>query len=298
MKLSSIITLCSLVFSSALFGVDLEDEKNRQCRSLHLGYKMEKAEALYNEVTVQKSSSGTYFSAMTFDRGYIGMQELADGKKVMIFSVWDNSQTNDERAVGDSKRARVLGKGDGVRTGRFGGEGTGVQSFFDYEWKIGETVRFLVQAKPVKVDGTQFTDFRGWFYDNQQKKWQLMSALRTPTAGITLQRGYAFVEDFKRDYKSAKITRRALYQNTWAKLPGGKWTALTQAKFSGDRNPSLTIDAGKEGDGFFLQTGGDTTMKTNKVWDMMQGNPRTGKVPDGVEKLLLDITLEKSPAKK
>ncbi len=284
MCLYTLFFVGSLMMLSA--APDLEMERKRQCRSVHLGYEMKEATALYNEVVVQKSAPGTYFCALGFNKGYFGLQELSNGKKLIIFSVWDNSHTDDKHSVDESKRARVLEKGAGVRTGRFGGEGTGAQSFYDYDWKIGETVRFLVQAKQVEDGGTKFTDFQGWFYDNKRKKWQLMTTLRTPTAGIKLRGGYSFVEDFKRDYKSAKISRRALFQNTWALLPEGKWQPLTKAKFTGDRNPSLSIDAGKEGDGFFLQTGGETTMKTSKLWSMMRGNPRKGNLMKSIKPLL------------
>jgi hypothetical protein len=261
-------------------------EKKRQCRSVHLGYAMNESAAIYTEVVVQKSSPGTYFCAMGFNRGYFGMQELADGKKVMLFSVWDNAKTDDKNVVEASKRARVLETGEGVRTGRFGGEGTGAQSFYDYDWKIGETVSFLVQAKQVMDGGTAFTDFKGWFYDGQRKKWQHMTTLRTPTKGIRLRGGYGFVEDFRRNYKSAKVVRRARYQNTWSLGLDGKWTPLTKARFTGDRNPATNVDAGKEGDGFFLQTGGNTEMKTTKLWSWMQSDDRTGEIPKSALPLL------------
>lgn len=288
MKLITQLAVLSVFCMQSVSAVSqevLEMEKKRQCRSIHLGYQMNESTALYNEIVAQKSAPGTYFCAMGFNKGYFGMQELANGKKVVIFSVWDNSHTNDKHSVDESKRARVLAKGEGVRTGRFGGEGTGAQSFYDYDWKIGETVRFLVQAKQVEDKGTQFTDFKGWFYDNQRKKWQHMTTLRTPTTGIKLRGGYSFVEDFRRNYKSAKIVRRARFQNTWG-LSDGKWVALNRARFTGDRNPATNVDAGKEGDGFFLQTGGDTEMKTNKLRDMMQGDPRKGKLPASIKPLL------------
>ena len=81
-----------------------------------------------------------------------------------------------------------------------------------------------------------------------------------------------------RNYKSAKIIRRARFQNTWSLQPNGKWVALTRAKFTGDRNPAMNIDAGKDGDGFFLQTGGEAKM---------QGGPRKGKLPETIKPLLV-----------
>ncbi len=280
----AILGLTEIAFSAP----DLEMEKKRQCRSVHLSYEMGESLALYTEVVVQKSAPGTYFCAMGFNSGYLGMQELSNGKKIIVFSVWDKSNTDDKNAVDESKRARVLETGEGVRTGRFGGEGTGVQSFYDYDWKVGEAVRFLVQAKQVIVDGVAYTDFKGWLYDGKRKQWQSMTTLRTPTPKkrIYLRGGYGFVEDFRRNYKSAKIIRRARFQNTWSLGLDEKWTPLTKARFTGDRNPATNVDAGKDGDGFFLQTGGATEMKTNKLWSWMQGDVRKGKLPKSVLPLI------------
>jgi len=40
----------------------------------------------------------------------------------------------------------------------------------------------------------------------------------------------------------------------------------------------MNIDAGKDGDGFFLQTGGEAKM---------QGDPRKGKLPEAIKPLLV-----------
>ena len=42
-----------------------------------------------------------------FDAGYFGLQELGDGKKVLLFSVWDASDKNDPNAVEEEKRVKV-----------------------------------------------------------------------------------------------------------------------------------------------------------------------------------------------
>ena len=118
------------------------------CRSVHLRYPAPEAVAFYNEVTVDASARGSYFMVCGFGGGYFGMQELGDGKKVLLFSVWDAADKNDPNAVAEEKRVKVLQKDEKVRVGRFGNEGTGAQSFFDYDWKPGATYRFLVTAKP------------------------------------------------------------------------------------------------------------------------------------------------------
>ena len=124
--------------------------------------------AFYNEVAVDTSARGTYFMVCGFDVGYFGIQELGDGKKVILFSVWDAADKNDPNAVEEEKRVKVLQKDDAVRVRRFGNEGTGAQSFFDYDWKIGETYRFLVTARAED----KRTAYAAYFYVPEDKAWK------------------------------------------------------------------------------------------------------------------------------
>ena len=56
------------------------------CRSVHLGYPAPVSVAFYNEVTIEQSAAGTYFMVCGWDKGYFGMQELGNGKKLVLFS--------------------------------------------------------------------------------------------------------------------------------------------------------------------------------------------------------------------
>src|SRR5262249_16348225 len=138
-----------------------EKLKGIACRSVHLNYPAAEGTAFYNEVKVEKSADGTYFCVCGFNKGYFGIQQKGDGKKVVIFSVWDRAAGEDPKKVPEEKRVKLHHKGEGVRVGRFGNEGTGGQSFYDYDWKTGETYRFLVTAK---ADGTDRTAYSGYFY--------------------------------------------------------------------------------------------------------------------------------------
>ena len=159
--------------------------------------------AFYNEVTVDASARGSYFMVCGFDGGYFGIQELGDGKKVLLFSVWDASDKNDPNAVEEEKRVKVLQKDDKVRVGRFGNEGTGAQSFFDYDWKPGETYRFLVTAKV--EDGR--TAYAAYFYVPEDKDWKRLATLSTIAGGKGLRGYYSFIEDFRRNRVSAGEVR-------------------------------------------------------------------------------------------
>ncbi len=247
----------------------------RQCRSVHLGYETPRAHAAYLEVVPQKSAPGTYFCALGFHMGYFGIQELADGKKIALFSVWEP-----ENATGD-ERVKLVEKGDAVVDKRFGGEGTGGQSRMDFPWEPGEIVRFFAQAKP---DG-DFTEFTGHIYDSAQAKWRLMATFRTRSKGHALEGLYSFIEDFRRNYESAGISRTATFQNGWILDLSGKWLPIEKARFTADVTPSTNIDAGPATGGFFLKTGGETKAETTKLWGKMKSSAN-GKLPANLEKLL------------
>lgn len=248
------------------------------CRSVHLGYPGPAGLAFYNEVTVESSARGTYFAVCGWDKGYFGLQELGNGKKLLIFSVWDSGQ-NDPKAVAEKERVKLIHKDEKVRTGRFGGEGTGGQSFFDYEWKVGETYRFLVTAK---LAGER-TEYTGWFLVPEDKAWKRLVTFSTITGGKPLRGYYSFVEDFQRDKVSCTHGRKARSGNGWVQGTDGEWTALTRARFTADANPDLRIDAGLAGDRFFLATGGETKNTGTKLNETIElGATPERKLPEGL----------------
>ena len=264
-----LVLLATLASASA-------DEKLKgiACRSVHLGYPAPEAAAFYNEVAVESSADGTYFMACGWSKGYFGIQQLGNGKKLVIFSVWDPASGDDPRKVPEEKRVKLLHKGEGVRVGRFGNEGTGGQSFFDYDWKPGTAYRFLVTAA---ADGPGRTAYAGHFYLPEKKEWRHLVTFSTPTKGELLKGCYSFVEDFKRDKVSTTKARKARFENGWVKPAKGDWEPLAKARFTADANPVTNIDAGPAGRGFFLATGGDTANTTTKLRELMTreaGDPK------------------------
>lgn len=235
------------------------------CRSVHLGYPAPEGVAFYNEMTVDASAAGTYFMVCGFGKGYFGIQELGNGKKVVLFSVWDPGSQNNPNSVAKEERVGVLHHEPDVRVKRFGGEGTGGQSFFDYEWKKGQTYRFLVRARS---NGTR-TAFSGYFYIPETGKWKHLVTFDT-LAGSTLLNGYySFVEDFRRNRESTQHVRKAHFGNGWIQDKRGDWQPILKARFTGDGNPVMNIDAGTDGTRFFLATGGDTSNTHTPLWEHM-----------------------------
>lgn len=226
----------------------------KAARSVHLGYQAPEGEVFTTEMTVEESVPGSYFMACGFGRGYFGIQELTDGSKVALFSIWDPTAGDDPNAVEKHDQVEILSQGDGVKVSRFGGEGTGGKSLWPYNWKLGHTYRFVVAAR---VEGEK-TVFAGYFFVSEQNRWQQMATFRTKTGGAPLKGFYSFVEDFRRDGKSAEQIRRARFGNGWVRTLNGDWIALTRARFTADGNTQMHINAGISGDSFTLQNGGST----------------------------------------
>ncbi len=254
------------------------DEKLRgiACRSVHLGYPAEEGIAFYNEMTVRQSAEGTYFMVCGWGKGYFGIQELVDKQKVILFSVWDPGEQNDPTQVTEDNRVKLLHKDDAVRVGRFGNEGTGGQSFFDYDWKLDTTYRFLVTAR---ADG-QRSEYGGYFFVPETKQWKHLVTFSTPTGGELLRGHYCFVEDFRRNRVSTTQTRRAEFGPGWVQAANGEWTPLRKARFTGDGNPVLNIDAGLKDGRMFLSTGGEITNATVPLWKTIERESTTERPTD------------------
>lgn len=250
----------------------------KAARSVHLGYPAPEGTLFYNEATVEETVPGSYFMACGFHRGYFGIQELTDGSKRVLFSVWDPTTGDDPKAVHQEDQVEILKQGDGVEVKRFGGEGTGGQSFWKYDWQLGHIYKFLVAAK---VDGDR-TTFNGYFFVPEQHRWQLMASFRTKTGGAPLKGYYSFVEDFRRDGASAEQIRRARFGNGWIQTLNGDWVALRKARFTADGNTQMHVNAGVSGDAFYLQNGG-ATKNVTPLRTIME-RPLTGvELPEEVE---------------
>jgi hypothetical protein len=277
----SIIVLAALLLFAGWSPAD-EKLKGIACRSVHLGYPAAEAAAFFNEVTVEKSADGTYFMVCGWSKGYFGIQEKADGKKLLLFSVWDPGAQNDQKSVKEDVRVRLLHQGEGVRVGRFGNEGTGGQSFYDYDWKVNETYRFLVTAA---ADGATRTAYSGYFFLPEKKEWKHLVTFSTITNGKLLTGYYSFIEDFRRNKISATKEREALFGNGWVFSKEGKWAALDQARFTADNNPVININAATKNGLFYLGTGGEIKNDGTKLKELMS-LPRKDEVPEDVKAIV------------
>jgi hypothetical protein len=81
------------------------------------------------------------------------------------------------------------------------------------------------------------------------------------TGGKPLRGYYSFIEDFRRDGRSANELRRARFGNGWVRSTRGEWISLDRANFtasSAEWEAKENIDAGVAQGRYYLATGGNT----------------------------------------
>ncbi len=255
----------------------------RAARSVHLFYQAPLGNIFFNTLRVEQSQPGSYFQVCGFSQGYFGLQELADKKHVLIFSTWDS----------DHQPVRVISFAPDVHVTRFGGEGTGAHILYRYSWRMGIAYRFAVVSRRIG----RRTAYAAWFYQPGKKIWKHLVTLGTvagKSAGL-IHGYYAFIEDFRRNTRSARQVRRALYGPGWIREADGQWRALTRAVFTTSNAPweaKKTVDAGVIKQQFYLQTGGNTHMHSApgthlKIADYSHTPPLI------VEKLLTALSRQK-----
>jgi hypothetical protein len=230
----------------------------RYAPSIHLRYNpAPKAQTYYNEIEVTDSAPGTFFMAIGFNQGYFGIQEAANGKKWFLFSIWD-SHDHDKNAQTEDKRTIAEHIAPGTRAQRFGNEGSGGQSFYDYDWQVGEKIRFLLK---IEDHGTR-QHYIANFYNNKEKRWVHMLTFSSVAPQKHLSGFHSFVEDFRRNYDSFNLHRGMKIHQAWAQDTDGKWNYMTDATLSRDANPHLNISAFTEQGEFYFGTGGKVDKPT------------------------------------
>ena len=146
---------------------------SRRGPSCHLNYTIPSADKtyFYSELTVPAGEDkiASYFMANGFGEGYFGMQVNSATERRVLFSVWDP-------AAGQGQTT-LIRKGPGVTAGTFGGEGTGGQSYLQYNWKAGNTYKFLTRALP---DGAGNTVYTSWFFAPEEGSWRLIASFNRP----------------------------------------------------------------------------------------------------------------------
>lgn len=231
----------------------------RRGPSVHLNFDTSQIsseiEYFYNEITVPVGNDviGSYFMANGFAEGYFGIQVNSPTERRVLFSVWSPFSTDDPSKIPPDKRILMLKKGKDVTTREFGNEGSGGQSFLRYNWKAGETYKFLLKGEPVKDN---YTNYTAWFYADGN--WRLIASFIRPATQTYLKSLHSFLENFIPE--TGNITRKAYYQNQWVRTKNGEWKPIKNATFTYDntarQNYRIDYSGGAEAGKFYLRNCG------------------------------------------
>jgi len=233
----------------------------------------------YNGITVPEGNDilGSYFMADGFADGYFGMQVNGPDERRILFSVWSPYRTDNPKDIPEDYRIKLLKKGEDVRAGEFGSEGSGGQCYRKFMWKAGTTYRFLLKGEP---SANKSTDYTAYFFAPEVGSWQLIASFRRPKTEDYLKSLYSFLENFHTE--TGCITRRALYSNQWVCTKEGKWFELTSARFTADatakKESRLDYSGGVENGAFFLKNCGFFNEKAEINSVFLRG--KTGRQPD------------------
>lgn len=232
----------------------------RRGPSVHLNYIVpdnENVEWFYNEVTVPKGQDviGSYFMADGFGEGYFGMQVNSPTERHILFSVWSPFKTDNPKDIPEDQKIQLLKKGDGVHAGEFGNEGSGGQSYMNYNWKAGTTYKFLLHGFP---DGTGYTTYTAYFFTPEDGSWHLIASFRRPATNTWLKHLYSFLENFSPEHGDQE--RYVLFGNQWVRTNKGKWMELNKIRFTADNTARkgyrMDYSGGVKGKEFYLRNCG------------------------------------------
>src|SRR5690606_23092453 len=206
----------------------------RRGPSVHLTYVVPEnkdVEWFYNEINVPEDEDviGSYFMANGFMDGYFGIQVNSETERRILFSVWSPFDTQDPKEIPDDHKIILMGKGQGVKTGEFGNEGSGGQSYKVYDWKPNTTYKFLLKGVPAENNSTDYT---AYFYTPEEDTWNLIASFRRPQGSRYLKKLYSFLENFVP--ATGDISRKANYNNQWVYTTDNQWHELINAKFTAD----------------------------------------------------------------
>lgn len=261
--LSSIGLSGSALTADASYVKDNKDNYfhwGRRGPSVHLRYNTDQVQDIqwfYSEITVPAGNDviGSYFMANGFGEGYFGMQVNGDTERRVLFSVWSPFETDDPKAIPEDHKIVLLKKGEQVKTGEFGNEGSGGQSYWVFPWKAGVTYRFLLQGQPIADNCTVYT---AYFFAPELNQWKLIASFKRPQTQTYLSDLYSFLENFEPE--TGNTTRMALYGNQWAADKNGNWTELNTIDYTADntarKNFRMDYAAGVNQGSFFLRNCG------------------------------------------
>ncbi|MBQ6208772.1 MAG: DUF3472 domain-containing protein [Prevotella sp.] len=241
---------------------------------------------IYDEVMIPTDADyyGTYAEAFGFNSRYIGIQNNGSNggttKRTIIFSSWDNGDTDSDPELADFKRSGIIatGEADEITAERFGGEGTGCHIMMNGGlWKPGQWVRFLLNTRPEQItlsDGTTYNNtlLSAWYWaEGVDTEWHYIGTIRQSGTTNYFGSGFnAFLEEYTRGNTSQgcaqhkayyrRIFTRSMQTGTWYNRNLFDWSHTDGGTSDGARNDwyQSAIDDFQGEPAIYMQSGGYT----------------------------------------
>ena len=236
----------------------------------------ESYEWCYQEVLMPKqwATINTYLMTLGITGGYMGIQMCGqtvpneNGVKTdtipssyqhrVLFSIWDNGDTDVTPNLAAYLRAGALACGDDVAINRFGNEGTGCQSMvYNGKWEPGQWVQFLTCARPeeraITLKGKNGNDsiirypcslLSTWYKNLDDPEWHYMATIRHSGESHYYSTWYSFIENWADT--GGELFRRAYYRNNYQRSVGsGKWYFVNKVDLFSQTDYQTFINEGE-----------------------------------------------------
>lgn len=241
---------------------------------------------IYDEVMIPTDADyyGTYAEAFGFNNGYIGIQNNGSNggthNRTIIFSSWDNGDTDSDPDLEDFKRSGIIatGEADYITAERFGGEGTGCHIMMNGGlWKPGQWVRFLLNTRPEQItlsDGTTYNNtlLSAWYWaEGVDTEWHYIGTIRQSGTTNYFGEGFnAFLEEYTRGNTSQgcaahkayyrRVFTRSMQTGTWYNRNQFSWSHTDGGTDDGARNDWYQegLEDFQGEPAIYMQTGGYT----------------------------------------
>ena len=236
----------------------------------------ESYEWCYQEVLMPKewATINTYLMTLGITGGYMGIQMCGqtvpneNGIRTdtipssyqhrVLFSIWDNGDTDVTPNLATYLRAGALAYGDDVAINRFGNEGTGCQSMvYNGKWEPGQWVQFLTCARPeeraitLKDKNNNDSIIRypcsllsTWYKTTDDPEWHYMATIRHSGESHYWNTWYSFIENWADT--GGELFRRAYYRNNYQRSVGsGKWYFVNKVDLFSQTDYQSFINSGE-----------------------------------------------------
>jgi len=283
----SAITIKSLLFKSLQEGGQVNQTDYQSSPSVHLSFSStaptsKKYHWIYEEILVPEGGDplASYYMSLGFYRGYMGIQTNASTERRVLFSVWDSKDAENDKTTTKEDFVTLVDKGEETIVNKFGGEGTGGQSYVKAGWKTGEPVKFLMNVQPQSNHSVVIS---AW-YQLKDQDWKYVASWRAPKEQKLFDGFYSFIENY--GYTNGQMRREAYYYNAWGKEADGNWVHFNKVRFSntdGKEGQRVDYEQGvslKYPDRFYMASGGYTpTIKTANEIPLSKSFPLTDLKP-------------------